>query len=471
MQGGFSLADGVELADERAQGGIFVLVDLPDGGAQLVVVVRLVPFRAAFRAVIDARDARHPVQDAVHGGKFAPVFQRGAGARHVVIVDEAEQVLARVQTPRLTAEQAFEGMLDLEQVVRIEGGGEALVALVVGDGIQAVTGQILLEILVVDDLPHQEEVVAAAADDAAQPLEEPFGQQIGDVQAEAVDAEFIHPILHRAADVAEHGFVLEIELDELHMPLPALVPKAVVVGGVAAEVDVEPVLFVRIFPLFAHFFKGEKAAADVVEHAVQHDADARLVKLGDQPLEILVVAEAAVDSEKIHRVIAVPLALEERVEQHGVEAAVADIRDLLLDPRKAVAHFAKVVFPLGAAIAERIDLIKDAFVKPHFRQFSCCRIEGPQPSYYYTTDPPPRQDPIFQNREISKRAGRGRDGAQAERGGAAGGARRRSAAAQRAGRGGWARRVGRGHTFIRRAGIKKRTAPLRDSPPADPTEN
>ena len=149
------------------------------------------------------------------------------------------------------------------------------------------------------------------------------------------------------------------------MALPAFVPKAVVIAGVAVKIDAEPVLFVRAFALRLHLFKGEKAAADVVEHAVQDDADARLVKFFDQALEIFVVAQPPVYLEKIDGIVPVALAFKQRVEQHGIEAALLDVRDALFDDMEAMAHLPEVVFAFRPAVSERIDLIKDAFVKPH----------------------------------------------------------------------------------------------------------
>ena len=85
----------------------------------------------------------------------------------------------------------------------------------------------------------------------------------------------------------------------------------------------------------------------------------------DERLEFLVGAEAAVDAVKIDGIVAVPLALEERVEEHRPHPELFETGDLRLDEGEAVAHFAEVVLPLRPAEPERIDLIKHAFVKPH----------------------------------------------------------------------------------------------------------
>ena len=256
-------------------------------------------------------------------------------------------------------------MFDFEQVIRIERGGEPLVALVVRDGIEPVGRQVFGKILDMDDLAHQEKVLPLRANDAAEKLEEPFGQKIGNIQPQTVDLKFIDPELDCAADVIGHRAAVQIELDKLHVPFPALVPKSVVVAGIAAEIDVEPILFVAPLAAGAHVLKGEKTAADMVEHAVEHDADARFVKFFDQTLKIGVVAEPPVHIEEIDRVVPVPLAFKQRVEQNGGKSHFLDVRDLFFDELQAAAHLSEVVFPFRAAIAERIDLIKSTLVKPH----------------------------------------------------------------------------------------------------------
>ena len=48
LQGRLALTNGIEFADECTQSGALYLVDLPDRGAQFVIVVRIVPFSTAF---------------------------------------------------------------------------------------------------------------------------------------------------------------------------------------------------------------------------------------------------------------------------------------------------------------------------------------------------------------------------------------------------------------------------------------
>ena len=58
----------------------------------------------------------------------------------------------------------------------------------------------------------------------------------------------------------------------------------------------------------------------MVKHAVEHHADAVLVEDLNQPFEVLVRAEPPVDLIKIDGVVAVPFALEQRIEEHRAHA-------------------------------------------------------------------------------------------------------------------------------------------------------
>jgi hypothetical protein len=55
----------------------------------------------------------------------------------------------------------------------------------------------------------------------------------------------------------------------------------------------------------------------VVEHPVENDAQATACRLGDQVVEILLVAEPGIDREVIHGVVAVGLGREDRSEQQA----------------------------------------------------------------------------------------------------------------------------------------------------------
>ena len=96
-----------------------------------------------FAAIVDARDARHAKQHPISGTQAGLVGQDARQARHIVVVDKRQQVLAAVDAPRVAAKLAMQRMGDLEHVDRVKAGIQALVALVISARV---------EHLVVDDL-------------------------------------------------------------------------------------------------------------------------------------------------------------------------------------------------------------------------------------------------------------------------------------------------------------------------------
>ena len=111
------------------------------------------------------------------------------------------------------------------------------------------------------------------------------------------------------------------------MPLPALIPEAVVVIGIAVESDVEPVLEGGIPFVLLYVPKRPEVPADVVEHAVKYHLDAVPVKLGADVGKIPVGSETAVDHTVIGGIIAVPGGFKHRSEIDGVRAQSSDVTD------------------------------------------------------------------------------------------------------------------------------------------------
>lgn len=116
LKGRLRAAYRVELFYKCRKFGHFCFIDIPDIWAEFVVPVRLVPFRAAFRAVIHARDPRHGVQNGIQRGEFALVRKCRIRADNIVIIDKIKQMLARIQAPLLAPEQAGERMFDLKKL-------------------------------------------------------------------------------------------------------------------------------------------------------------------------------------------------------------------------------------------------------------------------------------------------------------------------------------------------------------------
>ena len=75
---------------------------------------------------------------------------------------------------------------------------------------------------------------------------------------------------HRLQQMLHHGRVLQVQLYQLVVALPALVPKAVVILGIAVKIQMEPVL-IRAVPFFLlHVPERPKAPPHMIENPVQH---------------------------------------------------------------------------------------------------------------------------------------------------------------------------------------------------------
>ncbi len=98
---------------------------------------------------------------------------------------------------------------------------------------------------------------------------------------------------------------MQVQLHQLKVALPALIPQAIVIAVVAAKIDVEPIPVGGVFPVAQHILKGPEAAAHMVEHAVQHHPDTGLMQSVAHLFKILVAAQTAIDFAEISSIIAV----------------------------------------------------------------------------------------------------------------------------------------------------------------------
>ena len=203
---------------------------------------------------------------------------------------------------------------------------------------------------------------------AAQLAQKAQVQAVGHVEAQAVDVVVPHPVAHSVEQIIFHVRMLQIQLDQLVAALPSLVPEAVVVVGVAVKTDVEPI-FVGAVPLFLlHVLERPKAAAHVVEHAVQQHADARRVQGCADLLEVVVGAQAAIDLVVVAGVVTVGVALEQGVEQHTGRAQRLDVVYPIQHPQQAMLvglGWVAVILQRRPAQAQGVDLVNYSFIVPH----------------------------------------------------------------------------------------------------------
>ena len=158
--------------------------------------------------------------------------------------------------------------------------------------------------------------------------------------------------------------IVQVQLHQLIVALPGLIPEAVVKSGVAVKAQVEPVLIGAVPFLFLHVPECPEAAPHMVENAVQHHPQAGGMERAANLLEILIGPQTAIQGAVVPGVIAVPVALKKGVKEDRVRAHGLDMFNPVQHPPDP-GDLHPVIIPGGAAQAKRIDLVNDRFVKPH----------------------------------------------------------------------------------------------------------
>ena len=102
----------------------------------------------------------------------------------------------------------------------------------------------------------------------------------------------------------------------------------------------------------------------MVEHTVQHHPDARRVQRRAHARKIRVRTKAAVQLRIVPGIVAVSVGFKHRAEIHRVRPQLFDMGHPVQQLQNTRLRSA-IVFPRRAAQAQRIDLVKHAFFKPH----------------------------------------------------------------------------------------------------------
>ena len=295
------------------------LINIADKRTEFVVEIGLIPLRAELRSVIDTRDTGHREQQRIEIAQILLIPERRTGALDIMIVHKIQEIFSREERPRRRGKQAGHVVLDLKKVPGIVRREHAAEPLIIGNGVKALGADVLLKIVGVDNFADQEKIWFLLIDRATQQLHKPRRKQVTHIQPQPVDPEFIDPETHSIHQIVLHILIIETQLDQLRMPFPVFIVQPVVIGGITAEINVEPKTVIRPLTLLQNFPKGRERPSDVIEHAVKHDTNADRMKRRNERFEFFVGPEASVDLVKIHRVIAVTLTLEKRIEQNGTD--------------------------------------------------------------------------------------------------------------------------------------------------------
>ena len=163
-------------------------------------------------------------------------------------------------------------------------------------------------------------------------------------------------------------FIPQVQLYQIVVAFPALIPEAVIVIGVSSKINVEPVKIGRILPVLQHILKGPEASSHMVKHPVQNHADSFLMKPGANLLKILIRAKAAVHLPEIPCIVSMGIGFKQGGKIYGICPQLSDMSDPvnhLPYSRSLRRLLCPVVFKRRSAEAQRIYLVKNAFVSPH----------------------------------------------------------------------------------------------------------
>ena len=295
-------------------------------------------------------------------------LQDGGDPAHIVVIDKGQQVIPAVQGPGIRAELPDQGVNDLEHVHAVEGRMDALVALIIGGGVELAVSHDHL-VIAAQDLADQEKILLQRIRKAAQPVNKIPVEAVGHVQSEPVDLKIFHPVADGIKDVPDDFLIAEIELDKVIVSFPALIPESVIIIGITMEINVEPVPVRRVLPVFYHILKLVKSPSDMVEDTVQDNADPVFMQLSADLLKILVGAQADIDLFIVPGVITVRVRLKQGTEIDCIDPQLFHMRDPLRhlpDPVQC-RLFLRITFVGigGSAESQCIDLIKHAVVSPH----------------------------------------------------------------------------------------------------------
>ena len=299
-----------------------------------------------------------------------------------MIIYEGQQVISTVQAPGVRSELAHERVIDLKHIHAVEAGEQPLVALIVGRAVQHAFSHDGL-VVAAQDLANQIEVLLERIRKAAQASDEVPVQAVGDVKPQSVDVKILHPVADRVKNVPDHRLVSEVELHQIIMAFPALVPEAVVIGRIAVEAHIEPVLIGGLPLSLQNIDELCKAAAYMIEDAVQDHADPFLVQSIADFLEVLIGAEPAVDLLVVPRVVAMSVRFKDRTEIDRRDPQLFQMGDPALHLQDPVCQHA-VIFIRRAAHSQRVNLINHAFFSPH-SSYSSLSLHGVlQIPYFYS---------------------------------------------------------------------------------------
>ena len=181
------------------------------------------------------------------------------------------------------------------------------------------------------------------------------------VKADSVNVKLVYPKIYCPHKIISDLGIAEIKLYKVIAVVPALVPEAVVIGGISAEIQsAEPAAVTGTLPVLLNVLKADEITSHMVENTVQNNSDAVCVKVSANLFEIVVCTQTAVNCLVINGIIAVLCGLEKRSQVNGVYVHFFEMRDPLGDLFDAVYGSFGGLMAIGfsPAEAQRVNVVE-----------------------------------------------------------------------------------------------------------------
>ena len=254
-------------------------------------------------------------------------------------------------------------MGDFKEIHAVKAGIDALVAFIIGTAVQhfVIDDQV---IVAKEHFSNQGKSWFELFAECAETSHKVVVQAVSNIEAQSVNAEFFNPESDTIQQVICDCRILQIQLNQLEMAFPALIPKAIVITAVAVKINEKPVL-VRRFPfLFLYILKCPKTAAYMVEDPIQHDFDIMGVQRFTYVFKIFIRAEAAVYFFKIPGIISVIIGFKNRIQNNGSYSKLLEISSPLCN-LTYTGYCDTVIMDGGVTKSNRIYLIESFIISPH----------------------------------------------------------------------------------------------------------
>ena len=282
--------------------GQLVKLRLPKACPENLVPILLLPFGSPLASIINTGYARHPKAHGINQRQVLFIAKDTCHPGNIMVIHKGKHMLAFIKGPVLRAELTQQGMDDLKHVHTVKAGKQPLVAFIVGSRVEH--GIIHQAVVVpVKHFPQKVKLRFQLLGEAAEPAQEILVQAVRHIQAQPVNIKLVHPIFHRVQQMVHHFPVLKVQLHQVVMAFPSLIPKPVIVIGITVQADTEPVQVRRTLPVADHILKLVKTPSHMIEHPVQHHFDPVFMKLFANLPEIIVRAKAGINLLIISRII------------------------------------------------------------------------------------------------------------------------------------------------------------------------